>query len=259
MIIAVDIGNTNIVTGIFDDKDLKFTERLVTDKNKTTEEYKSEFEDIFTNHNILISEISGIAVSSVVPEVMDIIKKVFFELIPENEIFIINNRVNTGLNILTDNPEKVGADRLADASAVLSEYPLPALVIDMGTATTLSVIDENKNFLGGIIMAGVKTTLNALVEKTAQLPEILFESSEISESIIGRNTSDAMKNGAVYGTSACLDGMISKIEKELGKKLTVIATGGIADIIVPYCDHKIIYDENLLLKGIFHIYKLNDK
>jgi len=253
MILAVDAGNTNIVAGGFENNQLVFTERISTNQNKMAREYFIDFRNILEFNNIESGDINGAVISSVVPSVTGTIEKALSEIVT-GKIFIVKSDSFTGLNILTDNPSQVGTDRITDAAAVIEEYSLPAVIIDMGTATTISVIDAERNFIGGIIMAGVRISLDALSGRTSQLPGVSFEPPE---NIIGKNTADCMKSGIVYGTASCIDGLISRIEKSLNQKITAIATGGMSGLIVPYCEHDIIRDENLLLKGLMYIYNKN--
>ncbi|MBR1554901.1 MAG: type III pantothenate kinase, partial [Oscillospiraceae bacterium] len=159
-----------------------------------------------------------------------------------------------GLNIVIDNPAQLGSDLVVDAVAGLHEYPVPQIIIDMGTATTLSVINSKKQYIGGVIMTGMAVSMNALVDKTSQLPKIGFEAPK---KVIGSNTVDCMKSGIMYATASSLDGMISRIEEELGEKCTVIATGGLSGTVIPLCKSEIILDDDLLLKGLSLIYQKN--
>lgn len=167
---------------------------------------------------------------------------------------VIGPGLKTGVNITLDNPAQLGSDLVVDAAAGIAEYPLPLIIFDMGTATTVSVIDENKNYLGGMIIPGVNVSLNAMISQTSQLPRI---SLEPPKRIIGKNTIECMKSGILYSTAASLDGIIDRVESELGKKATVVATGGLAGSIIPHCTKKIILDDELLLKGLIVIYNKN--
>lgn len=253
MILAVDIGNTNIVLGVFSDGCLKFSERITTSHSKTAREYFISFRNALEMNSLNNDIIEGAVISSVVPSLTYIVKEALDEIV-SGQIIIAGYNVKTDLNIMIDNPAQLGTDRIVDAVGVINEYPLPAVIIDMGTATTVSVVDENKNFIGGMIMAGVKISLDALTGKTSQLPQVSFDTPH---NIIGKNTVDCIKSGIINGTAACLDGVISRIEKSLGKSVTAVATGGLADLIVPYCERAIICDENLLLKGLVSIYEKN--
>ena len=167
---------------------------------------------------------------------------------------IIGPGVKTGLNILMDNPAQLGSDLVANAVAGIHEYPVPLIIIDMGTATTISIVDKNKNYIGGMIMPGIRVSSDTLTQRTSQLPKI---SLEPPKKLIGTNTIDCMKSGIVHGNAACIDGMVSRIQKDLGQKATVVATGGLAKTIVPLCEAEIILDDALLLKGLNYIYEKN--
>ena len=162
--------------------------------------------------------------------------------------------MKTGLNIIMDNPKTVGSDMIVDAIAAINEHPCPLIVIDMGTATTISVIDHSGNYIGGIIYPGLKVSLDSLSHNTAQLPSI---SLDIPKKVIGKNTIDCMRSGIMYGNAGMLDGIIDRMEEELGTPATIIATGGMSRFIVPLCKHTIIYDEELLLKGLLTLYNKN--
>ncbi|MEG1873101.1 MAG: type III pantothenate kinase, partial [Ruthenibacterium sp.] len=162
--------------------------------------------------------------------------------------------IKTGLNILIDNPAQLGSDLVVDAVAAIHAYEKPLIIIDMGTATTFSVVDQKGNYLGGVICSGLKISLDALTARTSQLQSIGLEPPK---SVIGCNTVDCMKSGAIYGGASMLDGMIDRIQEEMGQKAIVVATGGLGKFVVPYCKHPIIYDDALLLKGLWLIYKKN--
>lgn len=253
MILAVDMGNTNIVVGCFDDKSILFTERISTDTKKTELEYAVLFKTVLELHDITPSMISGSIISSVVPQLVHIMVDAIEKIAPINPV-IVGPGVKNGLNIRMDNPKQLGADLVVDAVAGLQEYGAPLILIDMGTATTISVIDENKNYVGGMIIPGVKVSLDSLVSRTSQLPRISLEAPKKS---IGTNTIHCMQSGIIYGQASCLDGMIDRIEEELGCKTTVIATGGLAKVITPHCKKQIILDDDLLLKGLKIIYDKN--
>ena len=169
---------------------------------------------------------------------------------------VVGPGIKTGLNILLDNPALAGGDLIVAAVAALAEYPAPMLIIDMGTATTITAIDEKKNYLGGCICPGVKISAEALSGRTAQLPAI---SLEAPKKAIGRNTIDSMRSGLMMGAAAMLDGMIDRMEEELGHPVTVVATGGIARFVIPMCRREIHYDKDLLLKGLLRLYENNKR
>lgn len=255
MILAIDIGNTNIVLGIIDNNKIIFTGRLSTDKLKTADEYALLFSGLINMHSIDIKDIEGVIVSSVVPPLILTMKRAVKRL-TDKEPFILGPGLKTGLNIKLDNPAQLGCDQVADAVAAINKYPAPLMVLDMGTATTVSVIDKNKNYLGGLIIPGIRISQEALSSSTSQLPRISLEKPE---KVIGSNTVDCMKSGAVYGTAAMIDGLADRIETELGEKVTIVATGGNSECIVPVCKRNIIYDSNLLLDGLNIIYKKNKR
>ena len=169
---------------------------------------------------------------------------------------MVGSGLKTGLNILIDNPAQLGSDLVVDAVAAIAAYPKPIMIFDMGTATTLSVIDSKGNYLGGMIIPGISLALEALSSRTSQLPRIRLDTPK---KLIGSNTIDCMKSGTIYGNASMLDGIIDRVEKELGESPTVVATGGLSRSIVPYCERKIICDDNLMLKGLFILYQKNQK
>lgn len=254
MILAIDIGNTNIVVGCFDKDQVLFVERVSTDHTKTELEYAISLKNVLEIYNIDPKAVSGGIISSVVPPLTNVLKA-SAEKILSGEVLVVGPGIKTGLNILMDNPASVGSDLIVDAVAAINEYPVPLIFIDMGTATTISVIDEEKRYRGGMILPGIRVSMDSLTSRTAQLPRISFDPPK---KLIGRNTIDCMKSGMIYGNASCIDGMIRKIRKELGRDdLTVIATGGLSKVIIPYCEEKIIYDHELLLKGLRLIYEKN--
>lgn len=252
MIFAIDVGNTNIVLGGVDESGISFIARLTTSRHKTADEYAILLKGLLEIYDVDPMSFEGAIISSVIPETDALGSSV--EKITGRKPIIVSPGIKTGLNIRIDNPAQLGSDLVVAAVAALVEYSVPVIIIDMGTATTFSVIDRKKNFLGGTIHAGVIVSLNALTSNTAQLQQVeLIKPSNV----IGTNTIDSLKSGLLYGNASMVDGMIDRIEEELGEKATVIATGGLAGYIVPYCRHSIKYDEGLLLKGLLLIYNKN--
>ena len=251
MILAIDIGNTNIVIGCISNEKTLFVERLSTDATKTELEYAISFKNVLELYHINPEELNGSIISSVVPPITNIIRDSVIK-ITGKKVMIIGPGVKTGLNILMDNPAQLGSDLVANAVAGIHEYPVPLIIIDMGTATTISIVDKNKNYIGGMIMPGIRVSSDTLTQRTSQLPKI---SLEPPKKLIGTNTIDCMKSGIVHGNAACIDGMVSRIQKDLGQKATVVATGGLAKTIVPLCEAEIILDDALLLKGLNYIYE----
>lgn len=253
MILAIDMGNTNTVIGGIDEEKTYFIERLTTDQGKTSTEYAVSLKSILEMHQISPRSIEGAILSSVVPPlnsaILSAVKKVT-GLTP----LLVGSGMKTGMNILMDNPKTVGSDQIVDAVAASHEHPLPLIVIDMGTATTMCVVDKNHNYIGGIIVPGLKVSLDSLSAKTAQLPYI---SLEMPDRVIGKNTIDCMRAGVIYGNVDMIDGLIDRMEQELGQPATVIATGGLSRFITPLCRHHIIFDDALLLKGLLILYRKN--
>ncbi len=256
MLLAVDIGNTNIVFGCVNDKDeIVVSERISTNHSTTAAEYAVLIKNILEMNNFSCDDIDDAIMSSVVPSVTNTVKEAIHKFFGV-DIMIAGPGVKTGLNILIDNPRQLGSDQAVDAVAAINSYPVPLIIIDMGTATTVSVVDSNKNYLGGLIMTGMRVATDALIQRTAQLQKIDFE---LPPSIIGTNTIDCMKNGALYSNACALDGIIERIEEQLGEKCTAVATGGLAELVVPLCRKKINLDKDLLVKGLTIIYRKNKK
>ena len=253
MLICIDIGNSNITIGTFKGEDLQFTARLATDTRRTSDQYAIEISDIISLYNVDLNSITEAAISSVVPTVGSAIEKAIKRLFNITPI-VLGPGIKTGLNIKIDNPAQLGADLAAGAVGSLAKYPTPTIIIDMGTASTISVLGKNGEFLGGVIAAGVKLTLDALTSRTAQLPSV---SIEAPKKVIGTNTADSMRSGLIIGQSAMIDGLITRIERELGETATVVATGGLAPDVVSECDHEILIDDNLLLDGLRIIHNKN--
>lgn len=253
MILAIDIGNTNIVVGCLDDQTTYFIERLSTVRTKTELEYAVDLKTVLDIYHIRGTDIDGCIISSVVPQITNT-AKLAAEKILKKDVMVLGPGVKTGLNILMDHPAQLGADLVADAVAGLHEYPVPLIIIDMGTATTFSVVNRQKQYIGGMILPGVRVSLDALTSHASQLSGI---SIDAPKHVIGKNTIECMKSGVLYSSAAALDGIIDRIEEELGEEATVIATGGLAKSIVSHCKRDIILDEDLLLKGLLVIYEKN--
>ena len=253
MVFTIDIGNSNIVVGTVNRQGVLFVERMSTDHKKTELEYAILLKSAMEIHGITTNEIKGCIISSVVPPVTSVINRSLENLTGEKAM-VVGPGIRTGLNIKIDNPAQLGSDLVVDAVAGIAEYPLPLIIIDMGTATTMSAIDAAGNYLGGVIIPGVRVALDSMVSRTAQLPRISFEAPKKA---IGKNTIECMKSGSVFGSASMLDGMIDRLEEELGQDATVVATGGIAPFITPHCKHKIVCDDTLLLKGLYLIYNKN--
>ncbi len=253
MILAIDVGNSNIVIGGIDREQTYFEERVLTDPSETGLEYAITIKNILEIHKIDRSQIEGAIVSSVVPPVNPALSSAVKKVLGFHPM-LVSPGMETGLNIKMDAPGAVGSDLIVDSVAALAEYPVPIIVIDMGTATTVNVIDSDKNFIGGVILPGVQVSLDSLVSRTAQLPSI---SLDIPGKVIGKNTVDCMRSGIMYGTAAEIDGIITLMEKELGEEASLVATGGLSRFIVPLCENDIAYEPDLLLKGLLILYEKN--
>lgn len=253
MVLAIDIGNTNIVLGGFEGDELTFVARIATNANKTEDEYATKIRSVLAIHGVDKSNIEGAIISSVVPPLNSVMKKAI-RFVYGIDPIMVGPGIKTGIKIQCDNPASVGADLISACVAAHHIYGSPSLVIDMGTATKIMVIDETGAFIGVSIGPGVGMGLKALASGTAQLPQIGLEAPK---SVIGKNTVDCMKSGVVFGNACLIDGMIDRFNEEMGAELPVYATGGLASTIVCHCKHKITLDEDLLLKGLNILYKKN--
>ena len=252
--IAIDVGNTQIVFGIMDRETIRMSCRLETDRHKTEDEYAVIFRSLLEIHHIDAGELEGGIISSVVPSLKSVIQEAVYS-ITGKYCMIVGPGLKNGLRIQIDNPAQLGSDQVAYAVAVVAEYPLPALVIDLGTATTISVISKKGAYLGGLIMPGVFVSLDGLIARTSLLPNISL--SDGPKGLVGTNTNDCIVNGVLYGNAAMLDGIAQRLSEDLEEEPTVIVTGGSADLILPYCRKKMIRDADLLLKGLREIYLRN--
>ena len=253
MILAIDIGNTNIVIGCCADGQVIFRERVSTNPTATVLEYAAMLKMAFDMNRADITAVDGAILSSVVPAVTltmrDAVHK-YLHLTP----LVVGPGIKTGLRIHIDNPAQLGSDLVVDAVAGIHHYPLPQIIIDMGTATTVSVLDAEGGYRGGMILPGIGVSMNSLTSRTAQLPRI---SLDPPKRLIGKNTVECMQSGALYGNASCIDGMVDRIQEELGQEATIVATGGLAKRIIPLCRHRIELDDELLLRGLWIIYEKN--
>ena len=255
MILAVDIGNSNIVLGGIQGNDIAFEARLRTEPTKTSDEYCIDVKIILDVYGFKQEDVEGAIISSVVPQVLNSIKTAIKKLTGKTAL-VVGPGLKTGLNIRVENPSQTGADLVVGSVAALREHKPPLIVVDMGTATTMSVLDDSGALIGGCICPGVKISLDALTERTALLPGLQLDQPRKA---IGRNTIDCMRSGIMMGNACMLDGMVQRMEEELGQKATVVITGGIAKFIAPLCKTPMIYDKDLLLKGLAFLYRENAK
>ncbi len=253
MVLTIDIGNTNITLGGFEEDTLIFVASMSTDLAKTEDEYASKILSILALYGVERTRIQGAILSSVVPPLNAVIKKAVSFLYGV-EPLVVGPGVKTGINIHCDMPSSVGSDIICACVAAHTIHGSPSLVIDMGTATNMMVMNRKGAFIGVSIIPGVQTGLDALSEKTAQLPKVALDAPR---SVIAKNTADCMKSGAIFGHACLVDGMIDRITEEVGEDLPVYATGALASVIIGHCTHEIALDEHLVLKGLHILYKKN--
>lgn len=253
MILAIDIGNTNIVLGLFKDDKLSFVSRLSTDFRKTADELAVSIHEILSLKGVSAAEIRDSILSTVAPSLLQPMSAAI-QTITGKKPLLVAPGIKTGLNVKIDNPSQLGSDMLTDCVAAANLYPKPVIVLDLGTATTISAVDKDSNMIGCAIMPGVMTGLNALIEKTAQLPQIAIEAPPRA---ISTNTNDSIQSGIVFGTASMLDGMIERFEEELGSEAFVVATGGLSGEISRHTRKKVVHNPNLLIEGLYIIYKKN--
>ena len=252
---AIDIGNSNIVIGGVQENNIVFEARLRTESTKTSDQYCVDLKILLDVYQVAIGDIEGIIIASVVPQVLNSMQTAVKKLTGLQSL-VVGPGLKTGLNIRIENPSQTGADLVVGCVAALREHKPPMIVIDMGTATTMVVLDETGALIGGSISPGIKISMDALTERTALLPGLQLDQPK---KVIGRNTIDCMRSGIMMGSAAMLDGMIQRMEEELGQKTTVVATGGISKFVLPLCKKEIIYDKDLLIKGLVALYRENSK
>ena len=255
MILTIDIGNSNIVLGGVEDEQILFEARLKTDATKTSDQYCIDLKILLEVYGVDANKIEGTIIASVVPQVLNSVQTAVKKL-TSKQCLVVGPGLKTGLDIRLENPNQTGADLVVGCVAALREHKPPMIVVDMGTATTMVVLNEQGALVGGCICPGVKISLDALTEKTALLPGLQLDQPRKA---IGRNTIDCMRSGIMMGAACMLDGMIERMEGELGCKTTVVVTGGIAKFVIPMCRREMIYDKDLLVKGLAAIYRENKR
>lgn len=255
MILAVDIGNTNIVLGCIRDNEILFEARIATDLIKTSDQYCAELKNMLELFEVDRETIAGSIISSVVPPVLNSFKTAIRKLTGRTPL-VVGPGIKTGLNIRMDNPAEVGSDLIVAAVAAIADYGAPLLLVDMGTATTITAVDASGSFVGGCICPGVKISMEALTGRTAQLPGISLDEPTVA---IGKNTRDCMRSGIMFGAAGQIDGLLDRMEAELKTPAKIVITGGISKFILPLCKHEMIYERNLMLKGLNILYKRNTK
>ena len=255
MILTVDIGNSNIVLGGVEGERIAFEARLRTDATKTSDEYCIDLKMILDVYKVAPEAFEGSIIASVVPQVLNSMQTAVKKLTGKTSL-VVGPGLKTGLNIKVENPSQTGADLVVGGVAALRSHKPPLIIIDMGTATTITVLDESGALIGGCIAPGVKISMEALTERTALLPGLQLDQPRKA---IGRNTIDCMRSGIMMGNACMLDGMVRRMQEELGQKATIVITGGIAKFVAPLCKTSMIYDKDLLLKGLAFLYRENAK
>lgn len=257
MLLTIDIGNTTVsLCGLEQGREdfaVVFSARLDTVRGKSEEEYLSEIRELLAREGVDAVSLEGVVVSSVVPCLNEPVGRCIRTLTGLDPVWITAES-RTGLIMDVPRPERVGLDRVVDAAWAAAHCPLPVVTVDMGTATTFNVVDEGRIFRGGVIAPGLITGLRALSARAAQLPEIgVFP----PERVIGRDTEECMRSGAVVGAAAMIDGLTARIEAELGKPVTLVITGGAARCVEGLCAHPHRYEPDLLAKGLALLYEWN--
>ena len=255
MILALDVGNTNIVAGVIENGDILDTVRLATDAKKTSYEYAVELKLLLGFKGRNPDDFEGTVISCVVSPLTNVLNDAA-KMLFRREALIVGKGIKTGLDIRIDDPGQIGADLVVGSVATKAAYPVPAIMIDMGTATTVCALDAEGRFIGGAIAPGLNLSMQALAEKTSQLPHVALDPPE---KCIGTNTITCMQSGAIYGTASMLDGLIDRMEQEIGSVATIVATGGLAGRVAHVCRREIIVDDDLLLKGLWIIWTKNIK
>lgn len=256
MILAIDVGNTNVVMGCVENGKVMGTSRMNTVRNDLPNDYAIKMRQCFELDNIDPDKIEGVIMSSVVPPVTEAIKIAVKKLLGI-ECLVVGAGIKTGIDIKIDDPATAGPDLITGAVGALAKFEPPIVIIDMGTATTLFAVDGNRAFCGGAILPGVKLSYSALSSGTSLLPVISVNNAP--KKVISTNTVDCMESGAIFGTAAMVDGMVDRMEAELGQPVTAVATGGIAGHIIPYCKREVKYEPDLILYGLEIIYNKNKK
>ncbi len=255
MILAVNIGNSNISVGGVQGKNIVFQARLRTDLTKTSDEYAIDLKMLLSIREIPLEQIEGAILASVVPQVLNSMKTALSKLSARN-ILVVGPGIKTGLNIRIDNPAQTGADLVVGCVAALKLHKPPLIVINMSTATTLMALDASGALIGGSICPGVRISMEALTDRSALLPGIQLDQPKRT---IGRNTVECMRSGIMMGTASMLDGLIQRMEKELGGPATVVATGRIGQYVLPLCNTPILYERDLIIQGLAAIYAENTR
>lgn len=254
MLLAIDVGNTNIKYGIFDGKDLRASFRVASSRSQTADEYGVTLLNLLGTEGIKTSDLEGVILSSVVPSLNYTVEHMctyYLGIQPH----VVGPGTRTGLNLRTDDPREVGADRVADAVAAVRKYGGPVVVVDFGTATTFTVVSERAEVIGGVIAPGIKGSLDSLVAGAAKLPRIELEDPG---SVLAKNTVTNMQAGIIYGFGGLVEHIVAKIKRELGREdVFVVATGGLGEIIAKEAKCIRVVDRTLTLEGLRMLYEIN--
>lgn len=257
MILTIDIGNTTVALGCLEREGenyaIRYAGKMSTLPAWGAADYLQTMRRMLKKAGVGTEALEGAVLSSVVPCLVAPLRCCVRAMLGKEPV-VITSQSDTGLSYQVPDPQRVGLDRLVDAAWVANRFPLPAVTVDMGTATTFNVLDEGAQFLGGIIAPGLQTALGALSDRAAQLPEVELVTPGY---VIGRNTEECMLSGAVAGAAAMIDGMVARIERELGKPVTLVMTGGLARHVESLCSHPHVYDPHLLSKGLALLYERN--
>lgn len=250
MLLAIDVGNTNVTFGVYDDDKLLFVSRMATNSSLMQDQYAVWIRQILHLHGVHGEKITGAIVSSVVPRLAHDIPAAI-KLLYGVECILVSKKTVTQLEVITENPNEIGADLLVDCVAAKAVCKCPCIVIDMGTATKLLVLDKLGRFCGAVITPGVGVSFEALVSNAALLSSVEMRAPK---NVMGLNTTQCLQSGIIHGSAAMIDGLCDRIEKEIGEACSVIATGGFSREIVKNCSRDIIYSETLLIDGLKIIY-----
>ncbi len=253
MLVAIDIGNTNVVVGVFDGKKMAANWRVGTNARITSDEYAMIFKDLFGFAGLEFRQVSGVIISTVVPPLLGVMIEMTRKYF-QREPMVVTHAIKTGISIRYDNPKEVGADRIVNAAAGFQRYGGPLIIVDFGTATTFCAITKNGEYLGGVITPGIKISAEALFQRASKLPRVeLVKPAKV----IGSDTITAMQSGIIFGYAGLVDGIVERMKGELGGQAKVIATGGLAELVAPETKTIQEVQPQLTLEGLRLLYELN--